>query len=86
VRLCPLTSAAGSACYRRNADEAPAVAAERACAELRNTWQLPAALNWNAGMMYVRGCSAGQPVITGIAHDPGDVDAYGWMLSAWRVP
>jgi hypothetical protein len=85
VLLCPLTSASGAACYRRNADEAPSAEITRVCAEVRNTWQLPAALNWNAGMMYVRGCSNGRPVITGIAHDPGDVDEYGWMLSAWRA-
>jgi hypothetical protein len=85
VLVCPLTSAVDAACHRRNADEAPSAETERLCAEVRNTWQLPAALNWNARMMYVRGCSNGRPVITGIAHDTADVDRFGWLLSAWRA-
>jgi hypothetical protein len=86
VLVCPLVSASDAACQRRNADSAPSAETLRKCAEVRNTWQLPAEFNWSAGMMYVRGCSAGQPVITGIAHDPAGVDRYGWLLSAWRAP
>jgi hypothetical protein len=81
--FCPIPSGAGTYCFRRHNEEASNAEIVKACKEQQNIWQLGAQWNSDAAQLYVRGCSGGQPVITGLSIDPVLVDHYGWIKSAW---